>query len=129
MTMRKWIFNSWSLNIFALISFISFFVYINPFIQTIVASGSGVGGFMGFVFAPISLFFSTIVLITYAIEIIVFFIFKKFSLSFPYTKIQCKILYYPIFFIGMIWGNLFIIYAFLILLLSPVFSILNINIG
>ncbi len=101
--MNKWIYSSISLNLFAFLSFLSIIWTWEPFWSVMLDEGTGRGGIIGFVFLPISFICACTLIGLYLIEILVFFLCKKYAFSFPYKQIRYKIMYYFCFYIGIFW--------------------------
>jgi len=127
--MIKWLYCSVTLNCFAYVSFISLAFFLKPTIKYLLQGGTAAADYIGFCIAPKSLLFSICVLICYLIELVFYLLFKKFSFSFPYKKIQNKMLHYIVFYIGLVWGNAFLICFIIVLLLSPIFSLFGVYLG
>ena len=101
--MHKWIYSSVSLNLYALISFISIIWTWQPFWEVMTDDGTGRGGIVGFVFLPISFICTCILIGLYILEIIIYLFCKKYAFCFPYNQIKYKFIYYIFFYLGILW--------------------------
>ena len=103
---------SYTLNIMSLISLICFAFYGKALIDMFVSPSAGEGIFVAFIYIPASFIFLGWVIVGILIE----HTFYKsnpqsFAFNFPYKKIPLKIIYYPLFYLGLIYGSFWGIYS------------------
>ena len=118
--MNKWIYSSVTLNIFSLFCLVYFLFFLKSTAKILIFDGNSALDFLGFGYFPQCFKVSCILLLCYVFELIIHFLFKKISFSFPIHKIQNKKLYYIFFYCGFLIGT-----GFLICLISviPIFLI------
>ena len=103
---------SYTLNIMSLISLICFIYYGKDLISMFVSPSGGEWDIIGFIYIPASFIFLGWLIVSLLLE----HAFYKsnpqsFAFNFPYKKIPLKIIYYPLFYLGLIYGSFWGIYS------------------
>lgn len=97
---------SYTLNIMSLISLICFMFYGKETINMFVSPSGGEGEYILLIYTPFSFVFLGFVIIGLIIEYIFYTTNNRvIAFNFPYEKLPLKIIYYPLFYLGLIYGS------------------------
>ncbi|MCM1009808.1 MAG: hypothetical protein NC390_02875 [Fusobacterium sp.] len=103
---------SYTLNIMSLVAWICFGFYGKLLIDMFVAPSGGDGDFIAFFYIPASLTFLGLCTIGLIIEYIFYTTNNRvFAFDFPYKKIPLKIIYYLLFYFGLLYGSFWGLYT------------------
>lgn len=100
------LYKSYTLNLMALLGVIGLIFFGNSFFEIFLKSNIGAGDFLAFFYIPASMGFICLLIIGVLTEYICKSANMTFAFNFPYEKISLKAIYYPFFYIGLIWGIL-----------------------
>lgn len=97
---------SYTLNIMSLISLLCFIYWGKDLIMMYIDPHGGDGDIIAFIYIPASLIFIIWLIAGILIEHAFYKSNQKyFAFNFPYEKIPFKIIYYALFYLGLVYGS------------------------
>lgn len=114
---------SYTLNIMSLVAIVCFSYYGVELIRMFVSPSGGDWDIIGFIYIPASFIFLGWLMVALLIEHSFYKSNQKcFAFNFPYKRIPFKIIYYPLFYLGLIYGSFWGLYTIVALPLMVLFG-------
>lgn len=98
------LYKSYTLNIMTLLGLLGLVIFGKQLFKIFAQPYGGAGDFIAFFYIPASFTYIGLLITGIIVEYICMQSNIKFAFNFPYEKINSKVIYYPLFYIGLIWG-------------------------